>query len=192
VWLVTSGGVDVFFTEREPGAVDGRRRHLCRVEEGGSIFTISGIRGRSGGGLVAVGAGPAQLLKFSRGELIRLSFEEGLLEQVALLVDDWLVRVGRSLGPAVGDRPCRELRRDAIAALDPGGRFRVRGGVAWVRHLCGSSTFLDEVPLPVNELQARFPLTGHLWLTASTSSRVTACDTATVIGSGDPWVGLDD
>ncbi len=63
VWLVTSGGVDVFFTLMEPGALEGRRRHLCRVEEGGSIFAISGVRGRSGGGLMAVGAGPAELLE---------------------------------------------------------------------------------------------------------------------------------
>ena len=63
----------------------GRRRHLCRVEEGGSIFAISGVRGRSGGGLLAVGAGTAQLLKFARGDLIRLSFEEKLADQVAVL-----------------------------------------------------------------------------------------------------------
>ena len=100
VWWVSSGGVDVFFTQFEPGAPQGNRRHLCRVEEGGSIFAISGVRGRSGGGLVAVGAGPAQLLKFARGDLIRLSFEEGLSEQVAVLIDDWLLRVGRALGPS--------------------------------------------------------------------------------------------
>src|SRR5262249_49373517 len=87
VWLVASGSVDVVYTVREPGAAAGRRCHLCRVDEGGSIFAISGVRGRSGGGLVAVGAGPAKLLKFSRGDLIRLSFEEGLTDQVALLID---------------------------------------------------------------------------------------------------------
>src|SRR5262249_52465660 len=75
VWFVTAGGVDVFFTELQPGALAGRRRHLCRVEEGGSIFGIRGVRGRSGGGLIAVGAGPAELWKFARGDLIRLSFE---------------------------------------------------------------------------------------------------------------------
>ena len=35
VWWVSSGSVDVFFTQVEPGATTGRRRHLCRVEEGG-------------------------------------------------------------------------------------------------------------------------------------------------------------
>ena len=98
------------------------RRHLCRVEEGGSIFAISGVRGRSGGGLVAVGAGPAELLKFSRGDLIRLSFEEGLSEQVAVLIDDWLLRVGLALCRAAGTRTTPGAR--------PGRGRRLRGGHA--------------------------------------------------------------
>ena len=147
VWWVSSGGVDVFFTQLEPGATPGNRRHLCRVEEGGSIFAISGVRGRSGGGLVAVGAGPAQLLKFARGDLIRLSFEEGLSEQVAVLIDDWLLRVGRALCRLAGIRGYRELEWDACANVEAGARFGVRQGVGWVRHLSGSSMFLDQVPL---------------------------------------------
>ena len=158
VWWVSSGGVDVFFTQFEPGATQGNRRHLCRVEEGGSIFAISGVRGRAGSGLVAVGAGPAELLKFARGELIRLSFEEGLSEQVAMLVDDWLLRVGRALSRLAGIKGYRELEWDTCTDLDRGTRFGVRHGVGWVRHLSGSSSFLDQVPLPVSELEARFPL----------------------------------
>jgi NHLM bacteriocin system ABC transporter peptidase/ATP-binding protein/NHLM bacteriocin system ABC transporter ATP-binding protein len=191
VWLVNSGSVDVFFTLMEPGAVAGRRRHLCRVDEGGSIFAISGVRGRTGGGLVAVGAGPAQLLKFSRGDLIRLSFEEGLTEQVALLLDDWLYRLGLALSQSSGAGPCSELRRDAEVAFEPGTSFRVRGGPAWVRHLGGASRLFDQVPLPAGELESRFPLTEHLWLTAERDCRVTACGTAAMIHSGDPWAGLD-
>ena len=41
---------------------------------------------------LAVGVGTADLLKFARGDLIRLSFEEKLAEQVAVLIDDWLLR----------------------------------------------------------------------------------------------------
>ncbi len=37
-----------------------------------------------------------------------------------------------------------------------------------------------------------FPLTEHLWLTAATACRVTACDTTAMIRMGDPWAGLDD
>jgi NHLM bacteriocin system ABC transporter peptidase/ATP-binding protein/NHLM bacteriocin system ABC transporter ATP-binding protein len=192
VWWVSSGGVDVFFTQLEPGSAPGHRRHLCRVEEGGSIFAISGVRGRGGGGLVAVGAGPAQLLKFARGDLIRLGFEEGLSEQVAVLVDDWVLRVGRALGRAAVMPSRRELERNAVIELESGARFGVRQGIAWVRHLCGGSAFMDEIPLPVTELQTRFPVTEHFWLRATSLCRVTACDTDTMIRSSDPWAGLDD
>jgi NHLM bacteriocin system ABC transporter peptidase/ATP-binding protein/NHLM bacteriocin system ABC transporter ATP-binding protein len=191
VWWVASGGVDVFFTALESGASPGPRRHLCRVEEGGSIFAISGVRGRSGGGLVAVGAGQAQLLKFARGELIRLSFEEGLAEQVAVLIDDWVLRVSRALGQSTATPPRRELQCNAIASLEPGARFGIRQGIAWVRHLCGTSLLLDRLPLPDTEFQARFPLSEHLWLTAANEARVTACDTEAMIHMGDPWTGLD-
>jgi NHLM bacteriocin system ABC transporter peptidase/ATP-binding protein/NHLM bacteriocin system ABC transporter ATP-binding protein len=192
VWWVASGMIDVFFTQLEPGPTPGQRRHLCRVEEGGSIFAISGARGRSGGGLLAVGAGPAQLLKFARGDLIRLSFEKGLAEQIAVLIDDWLLRVGKALGRLVHPPVRQELALSTAATLECGTRYGVREGVAWVRHHAGTSSFLDLVPIPVTALLPRFPLSEHLWLTAGTDCRVSACDTLAVIGSGDPWAGLDD
>ncbi len=192
VWWVSSGGVDVFFTQFEPGAPKGNRRHLCRVEEGGSIFAISGVRGRCGSGLVAVGAGPAQLLKFARGDLIRLSFEEGLSEQVAVLVDDWLLRAGRALCRLAGIHGYRDLDWDTCTELSSGARFGVRQGVGWIRHFSGSSSFLDQVPLPVSEMGARFPLSENLWLTAGSECRVTACNTTTMIRTSDPWAGLND
>jgi NHLM bacteriocin system ABC transporter peptidase/ATP-binding protein/NHLM bacteriocin system ABC transporter ATP-binding protein len=191
VWWVSSGGVDVFYTPLESAATPGNRRHLCRVEEGGSIFAISGIRGRSGGTLVAVGAGPAQLLKFARGDLIRLSFEEGLSAQVAVLVDDWLLRVGRALSRFAGIRGYRELEPGGCTSLEQGERFGARQGVAWVRHHSGRSLFLGRIRLPLPVLEARIPLSEDLWLTASTDCRVTACDTVTMIRTSDPWAGLD-
>ena len=192
VWWVSSGSVDVYFTPIEPGATAGRRRHLCRVDEGGSIFAISGVRGRAGGGLLAVGSGTAQLLKFARGDLIRLSFEEDLSEQVAVLIDDWVVRVGRALARSAGTQPRLELEGNTIADFDRDARFGVREGVAWVRHLVGTSAFLDRVPLVDDELHSRFPLSEHLWLRAATECRVTACDTTTMIRMGDPWAGIDE
>ena len=81
---------------------------------------------------------------------------------------------------------------DEAEALGPGTRFGVRQGVAWVRHLEGRSRFLDEIALPASELEARFPLSEHLWLSAETACRVTASDTLTMVRSGDPWAGLMD
>jgi NHLM bacteriocin system ABC transporter ATP-binding protein len=191
VWFVDSGGIDVFFTQLGPDDAPGTRRHLCRVDEGGSIFAI-GARDRARGRLVAVGAGPARLLKFARGELVRLSFETKLAEQVALLIDDWVFRVGQALGRLAVHPPRQELPLGLVTELESGARYSVRERVAWVRHLTGKSLFLDEVPLPVTELMPRFPLSEHLWLLTASACRITACDTLDLIRSGDPWAGLDD
>jgi NHLM bacteriocin system ABC transporter peptidase/ATP-binding protein/NHLM bacteriocin system ABC transporter ATP-binding protein len=192
VWWVMGGQVDVFFTLPGLDGKPGRRRHLCRVDEGGSIFAISGVRGHLGGGLLAVGVGTADLLRFARGDLIRLSFEEKLADQVALLIDDWILRVGRALTQMLTHQGCQELPLGTVSEIAAGARFGIREGVAWVRHLEGCSVLLEQTPLPVSEVEARFPLSEHLWLTPSEGCRVTAIDTLTMVRSGDPWAGLMD
>jgi NHLM bacteriocin system ABC transporter ATP-binding protein len=190
VWWVRGGQVDLFFTLPGLNGEPGRRRHLCRVDDGGSIFAISGVRGRLGGGLLAVGVGQADLLRFARGDLIRLSFDEPLAEQVSLLIDDWILRIGRVLNPGGTPPDRRQLVPDVVTDLTAGARYGVREGVGWVRHLQGSSEFKDEAPLPVSEMEARFPLSEHLWLTAGEDCRVTCTGTLAMIRSGDPWEGL--
>ncbi|APW62511.1 NHLP family bacteriocin export ABC transporter peptidase/permease/ATPase subunit [Paludisphaera borealis] len=192
VWWVERGQVDVFFTQPDGAGGPGRRRHLCRVEEGGSIFAVSGVRGRSGGGLLAVGVGSALLRKFARGDLMRLSFEESLAEQVALLIDDWIFRVSRALGESITRRTQIDLTLGEDIEVAQGARYGVAKGIAWVRRLDGGSLFLDAQPLPADERESRFPLSEHLWLTALADCRVTACDTLTMVRTGDPWAGLMD
>lgn len=190
VWWVGGGQVDIFFTLPGLDGEAGPRRHLCRVDEGGSIFAISGVRGRLGGGLLAVGVGAANLLRFARGDLIRLSFEANLAEQVALLIDDWIFRIGRALSADLGPPDRRDLALNENVELAPGIRFGARGGVAWFRHLAGCSSFKDENPLHLKEQEIRFPLSEHLWLTTREDCRVSGIDTLTMVRSGDPWEGL--
>ena len=144
VWWVTGGQVDVFFTLPGLDGGPGRRRHLCRVEEGGSIFAISGVRGHAGGGLMAVGVGTARLLRFARGDLIRLGFEERLAEQVAVLIDDWILRVGRALslfGNSSGPAGADACHRHGPDPRDRGMAFaRVSPGFAILRDLPCSLT----------------------------------------------------
>jgi NHLM bacteriocin system ABC transporter peptidase/ATP-binding protein/NHLM bacteriocin system ABC transporter ATP-binding protein len=192
VWWVSAGQVDVFFTSPGLDQRPGQRRHLCRVDEGGTIFAISGVRGYLGGGLLAVGVGTAKLLRFARGDLIRLSFEEKLAEQVAVLIDDWIVRVGRALSPAGVNLDRCELPLSVVTSLPAEARYGVRHGVAWIRHTHGASDFLEEIPLPLTEQEARFPLSEHLWLTAGEGCQVSAIDTLAMVRSGDPWAGLMD
>jgi NHLM bacteriocin system ABC transporter ATP-binding protein len=141
---------------------------------------------------LAVGVGPARLLKLARGDLIRLGFEERLAEQVALLLDDWVVRVSRAVVQTPAPAGRQELVLETATDLTRGTRFGVRDGVAWIRHLGGSSLFLDEAPLPVTQVEARFPLSEQIWLTAGSGCRVTTSDTLAILRTGDPWAGLKD
>jgi NHLM bacteriocin system ABC transporter ATP-binding protein len=190
VWLVSTGAIDVFYTPRDSNGAPGRSRHLCRVEEGGAIFSLSGARARYGGALTAIGVGSAQLLEFSRGDLIRLSFVEGLAEQVAVVIDDWVLQLERGLGRIIGSRGRRDIDLDVVVDLADETRFGIRDGVGWVRHLAGNSLFLEEIRVPEEDSVYRFPLAADLWLTAEGPCRVHAVSTLALFQSGDPWEAL--
>ena len=112
VWRVTSGQIDVFYLRPQPGQDRGRRHHLCRVEEGGSIFGLEGIRGGEQGDLLAVGVGPARLLKVPKTDLLRLSLDSDWRREVAALVDDWVDRISRATSTGDPPRPSTLLERD--------------------------------------------------------------------------------
>ena len=169
VWWVSSGGVDVFFTSSSPAR--------SRAGGGTSAGSRKGARSSRSAAFAADRAaawwpsapGPAQLLKFARGDLIRLSFEEGLSEQVAVLIDDWLLRVGRALGRLAGIQAPSGARTGRGCSISSAAtRFGVAGGRLGPPPRAGPRRFSTRVPLPVTELEARFPLTEHLWLTAAT------------------------
>ena len=108
--------------------------------------------------------GPAQLLKFARGDLIRLSFEEGLSDQVAVLIDDWVIRVGRALGRFAGTRPRHELESAPSPiwiATPASASARASPGFATSS---ARRRFSIAFPLIDDEIHTRFPLTEHLWL----------------------------
>ncbi len=125
VWRVTSGQVDVFYFRPGAGPDPGRRHHLCRVEEGGSIFGLEGVRSAEAGSLLAVGVGPARLLKIPKAKLLRLSLETDWRHDVAALVDDWVDRISRAT--LIGETPValRLLQRDET--------YEVARAVAWPR-----------------------------------------------------------
>ena len=165
VWRVVSGQVDVFYIRPEPGQSHGRRRHLCRVEEGGSIFGLDGVRSGEQGDLLAVGVGPARLLKFPKAELLRLSLESDWRRDVAGLIDDWVDRISRATAP--GDPPDRRWRSSSGTnriSSPPAGAVTARREVLWVRPGSAGIRFIDRVAVPTCPHESRFPLSPHAWI----------------------------
>jgi NHLM bacteriocin system ABC transporter peptidase/ATP-binding protein/NHLM bacteriocin system ABC transporter ATP-binding protein len=190
VWRVTSGQVDVFYLRPEPGQDRGRRRHVCRVEEGGSIFGLEGARSGEQGDLRVVGVGPARLFKVSKADLLRLSLDSDWRRDVAALIDNWVDRLSRAA--STGDPP------STIAFLEPdephqaaaGGRLTARREVVWIRPGSAGIRFIDRVSVPTCAHESRFPLSPHTWISCNQAETIQACDTQTLIENGDPWEGL--
>ena len=190
VWRVTSGRLDVFYVRPEPDQGRGRRVHLCRVEEGGSMFGLERIRTDEHGDLLAVGVGPARLLKVAKTDLLRLSLDSEWRRDVAALVDDWVDRISRAT--STGDPPSSLgfLERDEPHQAAPGGCLTARREVLWVRPGPGDIRFLDKVPVPTCPHESRFPLSPHAWISYNQAETIQPWDTETLIENGDPWVGL--
>ena len=148
VWRVTSGQVNVFYLRPEPGQDQGRRHHLCRVEEGGSIFGLEGVRSAEAGSLLAVGVGPARLLKIPKAKLLRLSLESDWRHDVAALVDDWVDRISRAMLTAEPPASLSLLERDEPHEVAQGGCLTTRREVLWVRPGSGDIRFLGRVEVP--------------------------------------------
>lgn len=189
VWRVVSGKVDLFYVQPDSNRMRGTRRHLCRVEEGGSIFAVEGVRGMGDGHFLAVGVGTAELKKFPKANLMRLSFEPAWRDDVADMIDDWVDHISRAIDPEETPPPMARLEPDTAATIAAGGQARARSRVMWVPDQPGLS-FFGRVPVPVCPFGSRFPLSSHAWLKFTQEVEVTAWGTEKLMENGDAWVGL--
>jgi NHLM bacteriocin system ABC transporter ATP-binding protein len=190
VWHVVSSPVDVFYVQPEPGQPQGSRRHLCRIEEGGSIFAIDGVRGLRDGSLLAVGVSLARLLKFPNAELVRLSLDSAWRPDVARMIDDWVDQISRAVESGEPPRTAVSLEADRATFLNSGQSVVARSQVLWVRQAEEGLCFRGQIVIPVCPLGSRFPLSPHAWLTFGQREEVIAWTTERLMENGDVWVGL--
>ena len=191
VWRVVSGQVDVFYVEPpEPGRSRGSRRHLCRVEDGGSIFAIDGVRGDQRGGLLAVGVGSAKLHKFPKAELVRLSLDPDWRHAVADMIDDWIDHISRATDPGEPPTPAMRLEPEDSRDISAGQCVSTRGRVLWLRTSSGGLRVYGRLAIPDCPYDSRFPVSPHTWLSSANPAEIHARDTETLLEDGDPWVGL--
>ncbi len=189
-WRVTSGQIDVFYLGPHSGHDAGRRHHLCRVEEGGSMFGLEGIRGGEPGALLAVGVGPARLLKVPKTDLLRLSLDSEWRSEVAALVDDWVDRISRAISGGELPSSVTLIERDEPHEAPQGRFLTARREVLWVKPGLAGIRFLDRVSVPTCSLELRFPVSPHAWISYNQSEMVQPWDTESLIENGDPWEAL--
>jgi ATP-binding cassette subfamily C protein len=178
VWLVDEGMAEVFAV---PQGESGPRIHLCTVSAGGLLFGFDPPQDNGHGlGFLAVGVPGTRLRRQPASRLPNLA--GGL--------DAWLAGLCGGLTRPVAPRVFEELRPGAETHLEQAGRpARAREGVAWVRHLEGSTSLLGDARLRI-EGPGLFPVPEPVWLVAEGEARLVSCATADALRDGELWSGL--
>ncbi len=178
VWLVDEGTAEVFAV---PQGESGPRIHLCTVGSGGLLFGFDPLQDNGHGlGFLAVGAPGTRLRRLPTSRL----------QDLAGGLDAWLAGLCGGLARPVAPRVFEELRPGAETRLEQAGRpARAREGVAWVRHLEGSTSLLGDARLRV-EGAGLFPVPEPVWLVAEGEARLASCTTAEALRDGELWAGL--
>ncbi|HEV7785927.1 MAG TPA: hypothetical protein VGQ28_11365, partial [Thermoanaerobaculia bacterium] len=178
VWLVEEGTAEVFAV---PRGESGPRIHLCTVGSGGVLCGVDPApEGGHGLGLLAVGA-PGTCLR---------RLPAARLQELAGGLDAWLAGLCGGLARPAPPRVFEELRPGTETRIEQKGRpARAREGVAWVRHLEGSTNLLGDERLRVDG-GGLFPVPEPVWMVADSESRLVSCSTDEALQDGELWPAL--
>ena len=202
-WWVRDGKVEVFAQPEAPGLSDGPRTHVATIGAGGLLLSLGvdrtpghGPSGDGGGspiGLLAVGHPDTRLSRLSIGALMELARQPEAAPVLVRLLEGWLRELPREL--LRDRRPPKQFQ-----ALEPGREIRLteerhaaraHKGVAWVRHLEGSSRYLGREELVIEPEDVLLPLSEETWLISAAGTRISCVESSFLLRSGGLWSGLD-
>jgi NHLM bacteriocin system ABC transporter ATP-binding protein len=192
-YLVTSGRIELFSVAVADGETTGPRQHFHTAQVGDLLFGAGFGAAASRIGLLAVGPVGTRLLRLSRKELCA-RMAEADPETVVTTVERWVLGLSRGSVRAVvaAARANTALAAGARVSVAAGDRVRAKSGVVWVRHLAGSSLYLDVEDVPPSAGSMHFPLVADTWLLALGGTKIEAVATASLVGRHELWDDLDD
>jgi ATP-binding cassette subfamily C protein len=185
LWLVAAGQVNVFTVRLDGGAPAGARAFLLQVGEGQALLGASRPDHETWG-LLAVAASNTRVVQLDPATV---RSDPGALVD---LVEPWIQSLYGAMSRERSEKPpanAVDLEPGPAAEVASGAHVRVRGDVAWVRHVCGHSQLMGREGMDVNG-QGFVPVTRGAWLKASEPSRIVAVRTQELESSADLWAGL--
>ncbi|HET9210899.1 MAG TPA: NHLP bacteriocin export ABC transporter permease/ATPase subunit [Thermoanaerobaculia bacterium] len=184
VWLVETGTAEVFAVPRHG---EGPRTHLCSAAAG---QLLCGTANGAPLSLLAVGQAGTRLRRLPADRLRELARDPEAAAGLAAGLDGWLAGLLGGISRAAGPKVFAELRPGAETLLEGAGKAaRTQEGVAWVRHLEGSSRLLGEAELPLSDGDL-VPVPEGLWLVSDGEARLSALGTRDLLGDERLWRGL--
>ncbi|RPI21878.1 MAG: NHLP bacteriocin export ABC transporter permease/ATPase subunit [Acidobacteria bacterium] len=191
VWMVLSGGVEVFAVKCEGQRIVGRREHFFSVAPGGCLFGMEVEEYGLGQAFQAVGLPGTTVACLPLSRLAELAGHEECRPEVAALVDDWLEALSRGLTKDIVPRP----KSDVLIA--PGQALRVESqkvlssadGVVWVELSSGSCLYLGMHELEAG--QGPFPISPKSWMVSLDPGEIAVLKTGVTIHESPVWRSLD-
>ncbi len=184
IWLVETGTVEVFAVPRDG---EGPRTHLCSAAAG---QVLCGAGDGSPLSLLAVGRAGTRLRRIPADRLPELARDPEAAADLAARLDGWLTGLLGGISRAAGPKVFAELRPGAETHFGEAGKAaRTLEGVAWVRHVEGSSRLLGEEALPLSDGDL-VPVPEGLWLVSDGEARVAALGTRELLSDERLWRGL--
>jgi NHLM bacteriocin system ABC transporter ATP-binding protein len=183
VWFVEEGSAEIFAVPREG---EGPRTHLASVAAGQALV------GADDGGpleLLAVGHTGTRLRRLSADRLRELAGDPRSSADLAARIDGWLAGLLGGVS-RTGPKVFADLRPGEETHLGEAGKAaRTQQGVAWVRHVEGSSNLLGEAELALTNGDL-FPVPEGLWLVSAGETRIASLGTRDLLAGEDLWKGL--
>ena len=165
VWIVETGAVDIFLTERLNGV---EQTALQLLVHAGTSRLLPGVEPQTAEttlGLVARGLPGTVLRQIPVDDLVGIHAGE-----LGTLVDAWIMDVSAALSRSLANQPPPNILLETGLLPESGRTFSTRRGVAWVQvpnTSTGAGLYMDlvEVGGRDNATTAALPLTPASWLT---------------------------
>jgi len=175
VWFVEEGAVDVFLFEQAAEVEQSAPQHLLRAEAGRLLPGVAQQDGETTLKLIAKGLSGTVLRRLSVANL-----ESSRPEELAALVDAWIMDVSATLAKDIMQRPSPDAYVESGQPLAVDARtLSTRRGVSWVRMSAaapGNGLFMGLIETGAGEADADgaaewVPLTQASWLTLAQPGR---------------------
>jgi NHLM bacteriocin system ABC transporter ATP-binding protein len=188
VWVIQSGSMTLFAVTVKDGVIEGNRRYLCTVGEGGALFGSNNNSLLHHRQILAVPIGDAQLLQLNPECFVDLVDNEDA--RVIAWVEDWLYLLGSSLSEVTMPTIQIKAAGEENFSLNAGQTFQPGEGFFWVQLTQGTIRFLGFEELAVTNVVGSFPLTDKMWLEAQEEVQLVTRNTSQISNSDTILTGL--
>ena len=188
IYLVQSGGLDIFLQRQDPDGVPiGARHYLCSAGVGQLTLGVAPSRLPKGWGAIAVKLPDTFVWKLDIE-----TFEQSLLEpatndHAVSLLNDWVSATTREVTRQRPPKHFRELSSGIVLEAEPGEVVSTNQSVLWAMVERGQAWWMGQDDLPVDETTGACPIPMDGFLRVHHALSIQAVMPSELVARGQLW-----